>query len=129
LCQPSAVGIFSLWYPLLFEYCKKFYVSKCSVEEEWDALSEANKSSQRPSADVSRTFYHEKNQGQYLVLSVDDDPINQMVVESLLGPEGFKVILLTIDLTRIGSKMASVWAAIRFCSSQMTLECSKQLPC
>lgn len=25
------------------------------------------------------------------VLSVDDDPINQMVVENLLSPEGYKV--------------------------------------
>lgn len=26
-----------------------------------------------------------------MVLSVDDDPINQMVVENLLSPEGYKV--------------------------------------
>ncbi len=26
-----------------------------------------------------------------MVLSVDDDPINQMVVENLLTPEGYKV--------------------------------------
>ena len=38
-------------------------------------------------------FYHDTNDG-YLVLSVDDDPINQMVVENLLSTEGYKVRIL-----------------------------------
>ena len=37
-----------------------------------------------------KPFYREKN-GSCMVLSVDDDPINQMVVESLLVPDGYKV--------------------------------------
>ncbi|KAG2442020.1 hypothetical protein HYH02_009812 [Chlamydomonas schloesseri] len=37
-----------------------------------------------------KPFYRERN-GGCMVLSVDDDPINQLVVENLLLPEGFKV--------------------------------------
>ncbi|GIL91806.1 hypothetical protein Vretifemale_19399 [Volvox reticuliferus] len=37
-----------------------------------------------------KPFYREKY-GGCMVLSVDDDPINQMVVENLLSPEGYKV--------------------------------------
>ena len=50
-------------------------------------------------------FYHDTNDG-YLVLSVDDDPINQMVVENLLSTEGYQVrnihtleVLLCIQFT------------------------------
>lgn len=39
---------------------------------------------------ASHQFYHDNNDG-YLVLSVDDDPINQMVVENLLSTEGYQV--------------------------------------
>ncbi|GLI63472.1 hypothetical protein VaNZ11_006446, partial [Volvox africanus] len=39
---------------------------------------------------VMKPFYREKY-GGCMVLSVDDDPINQMVVENLLSPEGYKV--------------------------------------
>ena len=31
------------------------------------------------------------HEGCYLILSVDDDPINQLVVDNLLTPQGFKV--------------------------------------
>ena len=39
---------------------------------------------------VLRSFHREVNPTN-LVLSVDDDTINQMVVENLLVPEGYKV--------------------------------------
>ncbi|KAG2487120.1 hypothetical protein HYH03_014233 [Edaphochlamys debaryana] len=39
---------------------------------------------------VMKPFYRERF-GGCMVLSVDDDPINQMVVENLLAPEGYKV--------------------------------------
>ncbi|GAX78845.1 hypothetical protein CEUSTIGMA_g6283.t1 [Chlamydomonas eustigma] len=39
---------------------------------------------------VVKQFYREKH-GSCMVLSVDDDPINQMVVENLLVPDGYKV--------------------------------------
>jgi len=39
---------------------------------------------------VMKPFYREKH-GGCMVLSVDDDPINQMVVDNLLSPEGYKV--------------------------------------
>lgn len=35
-------------------------------------------------------FFHDMSES-YLILSVDDDPINQLVVENLLVPEGYKV--------------------------------------
>ena len=35
-------------------------------------------------------FFHDLNDG-YLVLSIDDDPINQMVVENLLSTEGYNI--------------------------------------
>ena len=34
--------------------------------------------------------FHDLNEG-YLVLSIDDDPINQMVVENLLSTEGYEI--------------------------------------
>ena len=43
-----------------------------------------------PPLQVLRSFHREVNPTN-LVLSVDDDMINQMVVENLLAPEGYKV--------------------------------------
>ena len=44
-----------------------------------------------PLLQASRPFFHDKNPEKYLVLSVDDDPVNQMVVDNLLSPEGFQL--------------------------------------
>ena len=41
------------------------------------------------------------------VLSVDDDPVNQMVVESLLAPEGYEVI-----------RAMDGFEALEFCTEQ-----------
>ena len=73
------------------------------VAEEWDSADMSKlRAGVAPSrvsisdpivyADPRRRFNHEENEGKsFLVLSVDDDPINQMVIENLLVPEGFKV--------------------------------------
>ena len=73
------------------------------VAEEWDsgdisklkagvAPSRVSISDPIVYANPRRRFNHEENEGRFfLVLSVDDDPINQMVIENLLVPEGFKV--------------------------------------
>ena len=37
---------------------------------------------------TSNKSYHHDSESSYLILSVDDDPINQLVVENLLLPEG-----------------------------------------
>jgi len=55
-----------------------------SPMDEFNELMEARKSQER------RAF-HNDIEGSYLVLSVDDDPINQLVIENLLIPEGYKV--------------------------------------
>ena len=41
------------------------------------------------------------------MLSVDDDPVNQMVVESLLAPEGYEVI-----------RAMDGFEALEFCTEQ-----------
>ena len=73
------------------------------VAEQWDSAEMSKlKAGVAPSrvsisdpivyANPRRRFNHEENEGRFfLVLSVDDDPINQMVIENLLVPEGFKV--------------------------------------
>jgi hypothetical protein len=43
-----------------------------------------------PLTQVTKPFYHEKH-GSCMILSVDDDLINQYVVEELLTLEGYKV--------------------------------------
>ncbi|GAX84124.1 hypothetical protein CEUSTIGMA_g11547.t1 [Chlamydomonas eustigma] len=63
-----------------------------SVSQEWDQLDPpAAHNSGTQQLLMTRPFYHEKHGGQHMVLSVDDDHVNQMVVDSLLSPEGFHV--------------------------------------
>jgi PleD family two-component response regulator len=59
------------------------------------AASTPSQAPQRESAPLGpapgRRSVHGRAKGPIRVLSVDDDPVNQMVVQSLLEPQGFKV--------------------------------------
>ena len=39
-----------------------------------------------------------KKGGTIRVLSVDDDPVNQMVIQNMLAPEGYEVLFQIIDV-------------------------------